>query len=153
MNDETNNMNQEPVKTESIHRSLAKIQYSLMGLKKDASANRYKYLSLSALSDACINVCGRFGAAISHDTETIFDGDRQIMRVTCTLYSIVDPSQKITSSMQAVIGDAPKNRDGNASMNQLQWVGSATTYLRRYTLQNLLGICADEDDDAGGKYA
>lgn len=64
--------------------------------------------------------------------------DRETVTVTCIL-SHRDGYAEETTLSSAV--------DGSGNKNHIQAVGSAVTYLQRYTLKSALGLAASEDDD------
>ena len=65
--------------------------------------------------------------------------DDQTVNVTCILSHRDGYSEETTLSGQA---------DNSGNKNAIQAVGSATTYLQRYTLKLALGLSATTDDDA-----
>ena len=92
----------------------------------------FKYATLSAIIDAIRKPLSENGLAytqiISHDAETGF------YVLTTTLYC----GNQFLSSKTPIIIEGQTN----------QQFGSALTYMKRYALAALLGIAAEEDDDA-----
>lgn len=131
--------------------ALAVIQYKLRQIKKNSSAYGYRYLSLPELVDRVYEISGTLGVCITFDMEKL-EGD--LYKTTARMVYI-ETGESISSSVYGMISsnDIPVKKDGvTKTMNFMQWFGSCSTYMRRYALQNLLGLAADEDDDAGGKY-
>src|SRR6266478_9985217 len=103
-------------------------------IKPKAGGQEYefKYATLSAIIDAIRKPLSENGLAytqiISHDAETGF------YVLTTTLYC----GNQFLSSKTPIIIEGQTN----------QQFGSALTYMKRYALGALLGIAAEEDDDA-----
>lgn len=112
--------------------ALAKAQGEMDGAKKDA-ANPFfksKYADLASVRDACIPALSKHGIAVFQSPSA----EGAIVSVVTLLAH---------SSGQWVRGVA----SCTAKDDSPQSVGSATTYLRRYSLQSFAGV-APEDDDA-----
>jgi hypothetical protein len=126
--------------------ALAAIQWQLRNLKTDAMAAGYGYLSLPKLLSQVYKYSGGFGIAISFTMECL---PSDMLSVTAIAVHR-KTGKEMRSSVFARISkeDIPINRDGKPVMNFMQWFGSCVTYMRRYSLQNLLGISAESDDDA-----
>ena len=91
------------------------------------------------------NVCDVVGAAlsqhgISHRWEVQQEGPA--IKVTCVLTHELGHSERV--SMQA-------GADTTGSKNAIQAIGSAVTYLQRYTLLSATGLAAKNQDDDGNK--
>ena len=91
------------------------------------------------------NVCEIVGAALSehglsHRWEVQQDGTA--IKVTCVLTHELGHSERV--SMQA-------GADATGSKNAIQAIGSAVTYLQRYTLLSATGLAAKNQDDDGNK--
>ena len=90
-------------------------------------------------------VCAVVGAALSqhglsHRWEV--QQDAAAIKVTCVLTHELGHSERVT--MQA-------GADTSGSKNAIQAIGSAVTYLQRYTLLAATGLAAkDQDDDCNG---
>src|SRR6266446_4008614 len=103
-------------------------------IKPKAGGQEYefKYATLSAIIDAIRKPLSENGLAytqiISHDADSGF------YVLTTTLYC----GNQFLSSKTPIIVEGQTN----------QQFGSALTYMKRYTLAALLGIAAEEDDDA-----
>lgn len=103
---------------------------------KDATAQisagrAYHYAQLSSVIDHCRPTLAKCGLAITQH----LNGEPGILRVTTIL--LHDSGEYLSSD--ATIALPP-----NCTPQQL---GSATTYLRRYGYQAVLGLAAEDDDD------
>lgn len=120
--------------------ALAKAQAEFQPLLKD-SANPYynsKYADLATVIAATRPALTKHGIAVTHSCGS--DIDRQVAVVTTTLHC---GEQWLSSTAEApAIGKA---KDGGIRFDA-QTIGAAWTYLRRYTLQGLLGIASEDDD-------
>lgn len=97
----------------------------------------YKHATLDGICDAVIGALSAVG--ISHRWATRHD-EKTIM-VTCVLTHKLGHSEETTLSGPA---------DVSGSKNAIQAIGSAVTYLQRYTLMAACGLAAGEDDDGRG---
>jgi len=89
------------------------------------------------------HVCDTIGRCLSehgitHRWTVAQDGDR--VKVTCILTHVDGHSESV--SMQS-------GADGSGGKNGIQAIGSAVTYLQRYTLQAITGMSAKDRDDDG----
>jgi len=102
---------------------------------------KYNYNPLPKIQEAIDPVLASCGLSYSWD-QTEEQGGR--IKITCVV-SHVDGHSKST-----FLSGAP---DTSGTKNSLQSIGSTITYLKRYTLENALGLSSDEDDDGkkGGK--
>ena len=91
------------------------------------------------------NVCAIVGAALStHGLSHRWEVQQEAtaIKVTCVLTHELGHSERVT--MQA-------GADTTGSKNAIQAIGSALTYLERYTLLAATGLAAkDQDDDGNG---
>lgn len=99
----------------------------------------YGYADLAAVCDAVIEGLARVG--ISHSWATSQDG--QLLSVKCTLTHELGHS--ISTTLSAGI-------DNSGGKNSIQAIGSARTYLCRYTLLTVTGLAVEDgtDDDGAG---
>lgn len=150
MDNTSNNEKKAIAKRANCADALAVIQYKLKSIRKDSIAPRYQYLSLPELIQKVYEISGQLGVAITFDTRVAGPDLYEVMAII----KHIETGEMMSSSVFGVIrqADIPTSRDGKSTMNFMQWYGSCNTYLRRYALQNLLGLAADEDDDAGGTY-
>ena len=131
----------------ALHEALAAFQASVPHIKKERTAGEragagygYSYAALDDIERAIRPVLAEHGLSYTHDIAI----DGADMTVTCTIFH-VDGAKR---SSQWV---GPASGDGK--MNAIQKVGSATTYGRRYSLINALGLTTtDHDDDGAGSF-
>jgi len=129
-------MRSESVK--EIATALSNFQGMDMSIKKDKLAKgekfSYKYVTLDAIMDAISEPLTKCGLAITQ-TIDITNTDKPINVLETNLLHI---SGEWISGRQIL----------NPVKDDPQSMGSAITYARRYGLCAILGIVADEDDDA-----
>lgn len=94
---------------------------------------KYKYADLGAVWDACRALLKEKGMIIVHDSPPAPDATSVVVRAT--LHHV--ESEEWMSSTILIRPRAMTPQE----------IGSAQTYGRRYTLQALVGIVTDEDDD------
>jgi hypothetical protein len=114
-----------------IATALAKAQGEMSGAVKDA-ANPFfksKYADLASVWDACRTPLATNGLAVVQSPE-VADG-----RVLLETLLVHTSGQWIRNSLTCSVKD-----------DSPQTIGSATTYLRRYALQSLVGVAAEDDD-------
>lgn len=96
----------------------------------------YKYEDLSAITEALSPVMAQHGLSFRWRTDT---GDGKSVKVTCIIAHRDGHSEETTLSA---------GHDTSGNKNAIQALGSAVTYLQRYTLKAAIGIAAGVDDDA-----
>ena len=114
-----------------IATALAKAQGEMGGALKE-SANPFfksKYADLASVWDACRRPLATNGLAVIQ-SPTVAD-----LRVSLDTLIVHTSGQWIRNSLSCTIKD-----------DTPQVIGSATTYLRRYALQSLVGVAAEDDD-------
>lgn len=95
----------------------------------------YDYTSLSHLSDVISPILSKFGLSYNWRTDQSDD----TVSVTCVLSHEAGHSESTTLSSEI---------DTSGGKNDIQALGSAVSYLQRYTLKAMSGIAeADQDDD------
>lgn len=127
--------------SESLSRlapALLAAQKELKNPAKDAKGqvrgrSDYKYLSLGGLIDDTRETLNKYGIAISQHP----NGDGTVARVTTLL--LHESGEWIESDAACALVDADPQR-----------LGGVISYLRRYAWQSVIGVCADDDDDAQG---
>lgn len=119
-----------------IYKALANFQQEIGTLPKDASGYGYKYTELSTIVEKALPLLKKHGL-----------GFTQPMSGTAvkTILFHAESGESIESSLDIPQGVELKG------MNEYQALGSAITYLRRYSLASILGIVTDEDTDAQGE--
>jgi hypothetical protein len=115
-----------------LAKALAKAQGQIQNAAKNAKNPAFKssYAKLDACWDACREPLSSNGLSV---VQLIGSEEH---RLTCTSILLHESGQFIKS----VFSITPVNQNP-------QGFGSAATYARRYTLQALVGIAPDEDDD------
>lgn len=98
---------------------------------KTGGSYKFKYATLDAIID---HVRGPLTANGIWFTQTLANGDGKYRLVTTLMHS----------SGQTIVSETPLLVDSADN----QAFGSALTYMKRYALAALLGVAADEDDDA-----
>lgn len=108
----------------------AQIEFPEIPKDKENPHFKSRYSSLDAINSATRPILNKHGLITYHETPL----EAGVLTVTAVL-EYAPTGQKRVNSMAV---------DANTS---IQGIGSLETYLRRYTLAPLLGICSDEDDD------
>ena len=101
---------------------------------KDGKA-RYRYDDLSEIAETVKPILKKHGLSYRFRTQQ----NGITVSVTCVVSHVDGHSEENTLSA---------NNDTSGSKNAIQAVGSAVTYLERYSLKAALGLAAAEDDDA-----
>jgi hypothetical protein len=104
--------------------------------------NNKKYADFAAIARVVDPIIGKHG--LSYRFRTTQNGN---IAVTCILSHKAGHSEETT-----LVGPA----DATGSKNAIQAIGSTLTYLQRYSLVQMLGLAAGDDDDgknAGGSGA
>lgn len=105
-------------------------------IARSAKAHNSNYAPLDKTIDQIKGLMHECG--LSHSWRTAQDGDK--ITVTCVV-SHVDGHSEQTS-----LSSAP---DDGGKMNSIQRIGSAVSYLERYTLFAILGLASGDMDDDG----
>lgn len=116
----------------SLAAALAKAQAQVQAASKDRTnpAFRSKYADLASVWDACREAITSNGLAIVQLAE-----DHEVGRVALRTILIHASGEFIQTVVSAPLGK-----------NDAQAVGSALTYLRRYSLSAMVGVAPDDDD-------
>ena len=104
--------------------------------KKDGSVTEYKHATLGSVCSSIIKGLSEHG--ISHRWMTEQNNGR--IKVTCVLTHSAGHSESTT------LEAAP---DDSGNKNSIQAIGSAVSYLERYTLLSATGLATDDMDDDG----
>lgn len=122
--------------------ALAKAQGQMSGALKDSDNPffRSKYADLNSVWNACREALSANGLAVVQAPK--YDVEKGTYLLTILGHS---SGQWISSSLPINIQTAKEGR-----VNELQLLGSAITYLRRYALSAIVGVAPDEDDDGNG---
>lgn len=97
----------------------------------------YKHATLANIVEAAAPALSRHG--LSHRWETTQDGG--LVTVACII------THQFGHSERTSLSSAP---DTSGAKNAIQAVGSAVTYLQRYTFMAITGLAAQDQDDDGG---
>lgn len=103
--------------------------------KKTGEATSYSYETLDALSAAIDPVLHKHGLSYRYTSKI----DAGQIVVTCVVSHAEGHKEETTLQCSP---------DTSGAKNSVQAIGSAVTYLQRYTLKLALGISASADDDA-----
>lgn len=126
----------------SFARALSDARAEIPPIMKDATVDfttnkgrtHYKHETLAGIAKVIDPILSRHGLSYRFRTDQGQGG----VRVTCIVAHAEGHSEETT------LAGAP---DGSGSKNSFQAVGSAVTYLQRYTLKAALGLSAEVDDD------
>lgn len=97
---------------------------------------KYKYTPLDEIANTLGPVLARHGLSYNWRQQS----DKESISVTCILRHTQGHS--IENNLNA-------SPDNSGSKNSIQAIGSAVTYLRRYTLLGVLGMATSDDDNDG----
>lgn len=111
--------------------AVSKMQGELKPAKKDSKNPFFKsnYADLSSVTDACREALAKHGLAVTQVTSE-------------TEHGLVLHTVLMHSSGQWISGEMPVR----PVKNDPQGMGSALTYARRYALQAIVGVAAEDDD-------
>jgi len=102
----------------------------------DKGRTHYQYEDLASITEAISPAMAQQGLSFRWQTDSTKPG--QIV-VTCIVSHAKGHSEHTSLSCPA---------DGTGNKNNIQAIGSAVTYLQRYTLKAAVGLAASIDDDA-----
>lgn len=120
---------------QNIYKALSAFQQEIEPITKDATGYGYKYISLPSMIETINPVLAKHGLGFYQP----LDG-----KAVKTILFHIESGDVIESSI-----DIPQDVELKG-MNAYQSLGSAITYLRRYSLASVLGL-VDEDNDASGE--
>ncbi len=132
-------MNQSP-QLDQLFTALAKAQGEMSAAAKDCSNPFFKsrYADLSSVWTACREPLSKNGLSVLQIVQSSEVGD--VLHTTLGHSS----GQYMTSTMPIRIKTEGKGA------NELQALGAAITYLRRFALSAIVGVAPDDDNDANG---
>jgi hypothetical protein len=117
------------------------LQSELPELKRTEKVNggehTYSYTPLPVMRKVLQPLLTKHGFVYAWDSKEVSNNR---IEYTCILTHIEGHSKS-----SSIIAD----KDSTADMNNVQAVGSTTTYLQRYTLKAVLGLTSADDDDDG----
>ncbi|MAC32254.1 MAG: hypothetical protein CME38_01450 [Haliea sp.] len=103
--------------------------------KKGGGPVQYTHETLDAIAEEVDPVLGKYGLSYRFRSQQ----EKGMLTVTCVV------AHRDGHYEETALSGQP---DGSGSKNSYQAVGSAATYLQRYTLKLALGLSAAKDDDA-----
>lgn len=119
----------------AIYKALSDFQQEVPNIYKNASGYGYKFADLGEINDIIKPIMKKHGLGYIQP----LDGEN-----IKTIVFHIESGESIESVTHIPQGVQL------AKMNEFQVLGSAITYLRRYSLSSLLGLITDEDADAAG---
>jgi hypothetical protein len=120
----------------NLYKSLAGFQQEVPVILKDTEGYNYNYADLPAIIEIIKPILKKNGLGYYQAVE-----GNQVK----TVVFHVESGEQITSSAEIPQGVSL------GKMNDFQVLGSAITYLRRYSLSAMLGLVTDKDNDAAGE--
>lgn len=105
---------------------------------KNNGRTQYKHASLDHITAKVNPILGRHGLTYSWVTEQ----HQGFVTVHCDVTHVMGHKERVTLS-------GPHDQSGNK--NSIQAIGSAVTYLQRYTLVSALGLATGGQDDDGSQ--
>ena len=120
----------------NIYKALAALQQEVGAIGKDSKGYGYTYASLDNIVEVITPLLKKHGLGFTQP----LDGNS-----IKTILFHTESGESIESTLEIPQGVELKG------MNQFQVLGSAITYLRRYSLASVLGLVTDEDTDAAGE--
>ena len=116
----------------TLNKALAKAQSEMASVGKNKTNPHFKsqYADLSAVIEACMPALNANGIAVVQTTEMREGG--QMVMVTTLMHS---SGESVASEMPLLIGK-----------QDMQGLGSAITYARRYSLMGVTALAPDDDD-------
>lgn len=127
-----------------LERALFKVQRIIKPVRRDekndfAGGN---YASLEAVLDEVIPAFEEAGLVLMQLPSTDFRYEKPMVNVTTKIIHW-QSGQNLTHTIELPIVQGAK-------MNEIQAIGSAITYARRYSLLSILGMSTEDDDGNGG---
>ena len=119
-----------------LYKALAAFQAEVPNIYKNSTGYGYKFSDLGEINDIIKPLLTKNGLGYVQP----LDGES-----LKTIIFHVESGESIESSVLI-----PQHVQ-LAKMNEFQVLGSAITYLRRYSLSSMLGLITDEDADAAGE--
>lgn len=120
----------------NLYKALAAFQAEVPNIYKNSTGYGYKFADLGEINDIIKPLLTKNGLGYIQPIEGT---------AIKTVVFHVESGESIESSANIPQGVQL------AKMNEFQVLGSAITYLRRYSLSSMLGLITDEDADAAGE--
>jgi hypothetical protein len=120
----------------AISEAKAEIPVIIKNREMNAGNGRtqYKYEDMAAIARAVDPILSKHGLGYRFRTHT----ENNVISVTCIIFHAEGHAEENTLCA---------NADTSGSKNAIQALGSALTYLQRYSLKAALGLAASADDD------
>lgn len=115
----------------ALYGALAEAQGQFPDIPKNKTGHGYKYADIADILKAVRPVLSKRGLAVFQDIQ----GEKLVTTLA-------------HKSGATLTSTYPLVTDQTGRMNNIQKIGAALTYARRYSLTALLGVAADEDADA-----
>jgi len=122
-----------------LFKALAAFQQECPPIKKETEGYGYNYADLPSIIEIINPLLKKNGLSFTQPLE-FADG----VRVIRTVLIHLETGQTLESTVDVPVVSLGK-------MNDYQALGSGITYMRRYSLSSVLGIVADDDNDAAGE--
>ena len=125
----------------NLYKALAKFQKEVKSIPKNSKGYGYDYAKLEEIIKVVTPTLHKNGLVVIQIIDT--DEIRNIPSVK-TILAHTDSGESIESV-------TPVAEVKLGSMNTYQSLGSGITYMRRYSIAGILGICPDDDIDSNEK--
>jgi len=122
----------------AFNQAFTKMQATLPPIEKTKKGHNSKYAPYDKVVSAVRPHLKNHGFSFRHQT---VESDNKIT-ITCILAHELGHSEQSTLSAPA---------DTSGSKNAIQAIGSTNSYLKRYTLQDVVGIVTGDEDTDGNK--
>lgn len=123
----------------AYHRAMSEFKANPPKIEKDRTVaygnTKYNHATLANVTEKINAELSKHGLSASWDVK-----QNGAVSVTCRITHVQGHSEETTISAPA---------DNSGSKNQIQAIGSAITYLQRYSLLALTGLAAADQDDDG----
>lgn len=125
----------------NLYKALAKFQKEVKNIPRSSKSYAYDYAKLEDILKVVTPTLHKNGLVVIQTIDT--DEIRNIPSVKTILAH--------TDSAESIESVTPVAEVKLGSMNTYQSLGSGITYMRRYSLAGILGICPDDDIDSNEK--
>jgi len=140
--------NDEREAVRAFNSAFTKAQAEFPAIKKDKNVSfgntAYNHASFNGIVKAIRAVLHQNGLSFRHDVKENTNSEGLLASLTVTCVLAHQDGHSESAQLTA-------NPDTSGNKNSIQAVGSAVTYLKRYTLEAVTGVTTtDDDDDAHG---
>jgi hypothetical protein len=118
---------------DKLSSSLSKLQGEITDAHKDKKGYGYNYADLSQVLDIARPLLAKHGLSV---TQLLYSEEERMGVETCLLH---ESGQWLSSSASMMV-------ERSKGMSLAQSAGSVITYLRRYALAAMIGICQTDND-------